>query len=200
MKLLTTLQGVDEGEAQKATAIHFVWVLRDQFYNEREQAAKDASWATLIARWVELFELPDWALDHRWWRHPKGTYNNDPNFVVSPVLGWTETAIKTRGKGWIKPPLDDVVRSLTWARRVMNTELDALVQTPRRLILIECKDKTDFKSEQRRRQQELATVLERLLPRPEPIVFVEVSRRESKRSTAVQWTWGEVEEVLGEGR
>jgi hypothetical protein len=173
--LLTTIKGVDEVEAQAATAMHFVWVLRDQFTHERDEAAKSKAWSSLVTRWVQILGLPEWAQDHRWWRHPDG-YKGDPGYIVHPnqnTLGWTQKALRLRGTGWSVPPMDEVIKALVRARRVMNTECDAFVQTPRRLVLIECKDETGFTTEQQSRQQALAKALSRLLPRPEPPVFVE---------------------------
>jgi hypothetical protein len=57
----------------------------------------------------------------------------------------------------------------------MNTECDCFIQTPERLVVIECKDQTSFNDEQRTRQKELLACIERLLPRPERLLYVELS-------------------------
>jgi len=203
------LTGLDVGnadpitpdEAQAATAMHFVWVLRDAFSWEQKQAKTTLAWHPLVERWATILGLPAWGRTPEWWRHPEGSYKGDPDFAVHPCqpgVGWT-TSDKP-GKGGIArrvaafdlaPAPDRAVDVLVAARKVMNTESDCFVQTPSRLIIIECKDKTGFSTEQRSRQQRLGACLTRLLPRPNPPIFVDVART-SKGIQSV-WKWADLE-------
>ena len=61
-----------------------------------------------------------------------------------------------------------------------------------RLIVVECKDKTGFSSEQRERQGRLFGCLERLLPRPEPLAYVEVASAHARSPAALALTWDQI--------
>ena len=191
---------ITEDEAKAATVMHFVWVLRDSFTAARDATRSSRSWQQLVERWASILYLPGWASDINWWRHPSGEYEGDPSFVVHPCnnkIGWTRPGIKQRIDAFgINLPLDDVLPRLEAARQVMNTESDCFVQTTARLIIIECKDKTGFSNEQRARQQRLGKCLARLLPRPNPTVFVDVARGGSQPTNL--WTWDELAKLLRE--
>lgn len=166
-------------ESDAADVWHFVWVLRDLFSADRSAAAQPLGWTGLRSRWRNVLGLPEWAEEHGWWRHPCGIYRSDPDFVVHPchrLIGWTEAAIRTRAARMeLDHDEDDAVTVLVRARQAMNTECDCFVQTPERLIVIECKDKTDFVANQTSRQHAMIKCLERALPLPRPPVYVEVS-------------------------
>lgn len=188
---------IDATEAIRATSMHFVWVLRDAFTAERDAAAQDQHWQKLVTRWTWILGLPKWAKDLQWWRHPAGSYKGAKDYVVHPCqrsLGWTKKGLRKRVSALGLQDLDEkALEALHLARRVLNTESDCFVQTPQRLIVIECKDKTAFSSEQRERQQRLGKALTRLLPRPQPVLHVEVVRGPA---TPGRWTWGALQELL----
>lgn len=170
---------IQPSEADAATVLHFVWVLRDAFSWERTQATNTQH---LIDRWVDILDLPSWARSPVWWHHP-----TDPGRIVHPCqpkLGWTKPSIAHRHSSAPGAPnLSTTTAVLHQGRQTMNTECDALIQTPERLIIVECKDHTSFKREQRARQQRLGAALARLLPRPHPVVYLDVAPR------GTPWTW-----------
>lgn len=185
---------VEVAEAKAATSMHFVWVLRDAFTWERDQSREPRTWTALVERWAMVLDLPEWARCIDWWRHPAGAHRGDRDFVVHPchrTIGWTKPGITSRMDAFgLHDPDEAALDVLIEARQVMNTESDCFMQTPDRLIIIECKDKTGFSTEQRARQQRLGACLARLLPRPNPPVFVDVAHR----STGINaWTWAELE-------
>jgi hypothetical protein len=81
----------------------------------------------------------------------------------------------------------------------MNTECDCFIQTSKRLIVVECKDKTDFLDEQRARQQQLFECLQRLLPRAEPLLYVELSSAATSPKNWAAWTWAQVADLTDTG-
>ncbi len=111
------------------------------------------------------------------------------------MIDWVSAAIEERIRQF---GLDDqhgkISAALIELRKVMNTEGDCFIQTPKRLIVIECKDKTDFKSEQINRQKALAQCLMRLFPRPEPLIYVEISSSQAGTRPNHHWTWKMAEE------
>jgi hypothetical protein len=143
--------------------------------------------------------LPQWARDLEWWRHPSG-YRGDPDFVVHPThkdLGWTRRGLADRAQHLrLSRPIPEVAPVLTSKRRILNTECDCLIQTPMRLIVVECKDKTGFSSEQRERQGHLFGCLERLLPRPQPVAYVEVASAHARSPAALTLTWEQIAGVM----
>ena len=179
-------------ESDSSEVMHFVWVLRDTFYFERDNACKTKAWDQLRIRWCDILGLPNWAQDSAWWRHPEGSFKGDAEFVVHPCsrdVGWTENSIKRRvDKFLINDKPDKYMDILVNARKIMNTECDCFIQTPCRLIIIECKDKTEFINEQKVRQKKLFRCLQRLLkPREQPI-YVEISNK-LPETPLNQWSW-----------
>jgi hypothetical protein len=198
--LLKGLDGFSHEESDTARPMHFVWVLRDMFYFEREAARKDRSWPALAKRWSMILGLPSWANDLAYWRHPDG-YADDPDYIVHPTqkrLGWTKEGLALR-YSQMSPstPIEESTPVLTRARRFLNTECDCFIQTDRRLIVIECKDKTNFNSEQRERQRGLFKCLDRLLPRPEKLSYVEVAASHSDSPADLVLTWDDISAALG---
>ena len=181
-KLLSSIElkdgtSITFDEADQAVIMHFVWVLRDLFFAERENAVLNRDWATLRERWRLILDLPEWVLVPEWWQHPRDSYNNDPEYVVHPCsrdVGWTEQAIHERAKRFgLETEGNTRVEILVSARKIMNTECDCFIQTPKRLIVVECKYKTGFLSEQKGRQKDLFRCLKRVLPRSNSLVYVE---------------------------
>lgn len=187
-------------ESDAACVMHFVWVLRDSFYYAREKAKKDKSWKKLITEWVKILDLPEWALDVDWWRHPDGEYKGDKNYVVHPCAnrnGWTEKSIEKRVRELpIYPVPSNYMTVLIRARQVMNTECDCFIQTPERLIVIECKDKTSFRTEQIKRQKELLPCLKRLFDLKKEVEYVEVSREDRSAKTENWLPWDMISEFV----
>lgn len=72
----------------------------------------------------------------------------------------------------------------------MNTECDCFIQTSKRLIIIECKDKTDLKKEQRERHTDLLIAFEKLLPRENKPVYIELTNNQN------QWNWDTIKDYL----
>ncbi len=183
--------------------MHFVWVLRDAFSSERDAIgaapiAAGRDWAGLMRRWVEVLKLPNWTKDPSYWIHPEG-FRGDSNYVVHPVnkaLGWTPNGLECRYRR-LRPPslISEVTPVLDEARMVLNTECDCFIQTEQRLIVIECKDKTGFTSEQRKRQRSLVGCLQRLLPRDQPVRHVEIANAMSRKPIDLAMTWDTVREV-----
>jgi hypothetical protein len=84
----------------------------------------------------------------------------------------------------------DQIDVLCEARRVLNTECDCIIQTSQRIIVVECKDKTEFDAEQTQRQRSrLIPALRRLLRRPEPAVYLELSAKQAGSDTNNPWSW-----------
>jgi hypothetical protein len=198
--LLRALPGMTRAECDEARVMHFVWVLRDAFHREREHARADRAWEFVVARWASILGLPPWATNIDYWRHPEG-YRGDPNYLVHPTqkrLGWTREGLDRRYSAFaFAVPRDEVEPVLVEAREVMNTECDCFIQTPRRLIVLECKDKTGFNTEQRRRQRRLFGCLERLLERPERLAYVELAARHGARGGAeYTLTWDDARTAL----
>ena len=52
---------IEREESDTAQVMHFVWVLRDTFHFEREQAALTRDWGELRVRWQRILKLPAWA-------------------------------------------------------------------------------------------------------------------------------------------
>ena len=188
---------ITEAEASSATAMHFVWVLRDAFTSDRDATSKSRDWEEFVQRWCAILDLPRWAHDLRWWRHPNGSYKGDDDFVVHPchrTIGWTRPGIHKRVEQLgLGQPTEADLAVLEQARKVLNTESDCFVQTPQRLIIVECKDKTGFSTEQRERQQQLGDALVRLLARPMGVLHVEVA---PTGKTPNRWTWPQLEALL----
>lgn len=184
-------------EAAQAVVMHFVWVLRDLFSAEREGAEQTGDWAALLEKWCRILGLPEWARDSKWWRHPSGSHKGDPDYVVHPCsrdIGWTEQAILERAKRFALETEGKIrIQTLVSARKIMNTECDCFIQTPGRLIVIECKDKTGFLSEQEDRQSQLFRCLERALPRSNSLVFVEISSQPIESRPNQPWSWDMLE-------
>lgn len=203
-RLLSQIEDVSKSESDGAIAMHFVWVLRDAFSFERDAIAscpdaKESDWSDLIRRWVEILDLPSWAKDPSYWIHPEG-FRRDSNYVVHPVnkaLGWTTNGLKYR-YSHLRPPVseDQATPVLVDARMVLNTECDCFIQSDQRLIVIECKDKTGFTSEQRKRQRELVCCLERLFPRDGPVRHVEVANTKSRKPIDLAMTWETVQDAV----
>ncbi|MCY3020146.1 MAG: hypothetical protein NTW87_14105 [Planctomycetota bacterium] len=214
-RLLTGLQITDGSpitgeESGAATVMHFVWVLRDSFHAEREACVKTRHWSVLRERWVHILTpaLTDcsaatghepyvrWATEAGWWRHPAGEYNGDEEYIVHPchrTIGWTRDGIGRRIRKFGLQDDGSRTSALVAARKVMNTECDCFIQTPQRLIVIECTDKTEFSHEQRSRQQRLFGCLQRLLPRREPPIYVELSKRRPEAGNVPWLSWRDVE-------
>ncbi|MBM3130024.1 MAG: hypothetical protein FJ009_15555 [Chloroflexi bacterium] len=196
-KLLAAIQTpagfpIDANESDAASVMHFVWVLRDTFFAEREEAAKNKRWTTLRGKWQTILGLQEWASEPGWWRHPDGSYNNDVDYVVHPCnreIGWTEHSITKRIRKFGLDAGEDRMARLVESRKIMNTECDCLIQTPNRIIVVECKDKTDFIPEQETRQRRLFECLERLLVRPQKLLYVEISSQPLKSRPNQFWSW-----------
>jgi hypothetical protein len=187
---------ISREESDSSRIMHFVWVLRDTFTFERDEAARVRGWAPFRERWANLMALPTWANEAPWWRHPSGSYRGDEEYAVHPChrdIGWTSRAIRTRirnfGLGAIQ---EEMIAILSYARQVMNTECDCLIQTPHRLVIIECKDKTGFSTEQRDRQLALSSALARLLQRIHPTIHIDLSTDLSDSDLANKWSWQDV--------
>lgn len=196
---LKRLDSFSREESDTARPMHFVWVLRDMFSFEREAAAEIKGWPALVERWSTILDLPSWANDLVYWRHPDG-YADDPDYVVHPTqkqLGWTKGGLALRYSRMSPSiPIEDAAPVLTGTRRILNTECDCLIQTDRRLIVIECKDNTNFSTEQRERQRGLFKCLERLLQRPEKLAYVEVASSHSDSPADLAITWDDITEAL----
>jgi len=181
-------------ESDQSKIMHFVWVLRDAFYYERDLAFATKEWSSLISRWHNILILPDWASNPIWWRHPNAEYKHkgDPEYVVHPcqqAVGWTKGAINKRVERISHSTLtQNDIGILTKTREVMNTECDCLIQTPQRFIVVECKYKTSFTKEQQARQKRLRECLGRLLNRP--YIYVEIANHpRTKRRHDQYWDW-----------
>lgn len=204
-RLLSQIGGMTKQESDGASVMHFVWVLRDAFSSERNAIEADPNgtgrgWPGLMRRWVEILGLPGWAMNPSYWIHPEG-FRGDSNYVVHPVnkaLGWTSNGLECRYRR-LRPPVSigEATPVLDDARMVLNTECDCLIQTEQRLIVIECKDKTGFTSEQRKRQGALIGCLQRLLPRRETVRHVEIASAQSRKPIDLTMTWAGVKDVVG---
>ncbi len=190
-----------KSESDNARVMHFVWVLRDMFTFERNEASSNQEWGSFRKRWVDVLALPDWARDPRWWRHPSGEYKGDKDYVVHPChrnIGWTSRAINERIRNFnLGEVREDQIGVLTYTRQVINTECDCFIQTPNRLIVIECKDKTGFLEEQRSRQKSMFESLMRLLPREEMLIYIELASDNGMDPNALNWTWSQMAEISG---
>jgi len=180
-------------ESDQAKVMHFVFVLRDSFTGERDCTNMPKKWNVLRKRWCEILDLPEWGEEAVWWRHPNGEYKGDTDYMVHPCsrqIGWRDDAVKRRAKTFNVPiPSKDDIHTLVTARKVMNTECDCFIQTPKRLIVVECKDKTSFKKEQGARQKMLYQCLERLYVRPEPLIYVALSDKYPRTCPNHWWSW-----------
>ncbi len=93
---------ISRHESDEAQIWHFVWVLRDipSTLNAKEARTAPESWEQLRRRWQLLLDLPSWAGDPGWWRHPAGrAFEGDADFIVHPchrTVGWTEKGLKDR--------------------------------------------------------------------------------------------------------
>ncbi len=185
---------ISREESDASTAMHFVWVLRDFFTTERDEANKSKDWADLRKRWNSILDLPEWAHQPGWWRHPSGELGGDEQFVVHPChrkIGWVSQAIQERIKRFNLSAPINALHTLTNARRTLNTECDCFIQKPNRIIVIECKDRTEFLSEQRNRQRTLFECLQRLLIRPYELNYVEVSQA-NQNQKGLFWSWKDI--------
>jgi hypothetical protein len=192
---------ISRKESDDARIMHFVWVLRDRFSYDRKHAEEEGSWTSLRSDWARILGLPIWVRESRWWCHPSGSYKGDHEYVVHPcsrTVGWSRRALLDRvDKFGLDSRSGDRIDELVMARQVMNTECDCFVQTPKRLVVIECKDKTTFLKEQRTRQKKLFECLERLLPREEPLLYVELSSDLPEGGNGTSWTWTQIAELTG---
>lgn len=136
-----------------------------------------SSWQPLVDRWCYILGLPELA---------NNSTGGDILAAFTRAIraslcilangrldGWARPTQKSTGGivGRIKafgisPVPSDAIEVLVAARRVMNTESDCFVQTPGRLIIVECKDKIGFTNEQRARQQKLGEYLGVCSPGP----------------------------------
>lgn len=173
--------------------MHYVWVLRDMLYAERSRAAERQAWADFRNRWRHVLGLPAWAAEPGWWRHPAGEYRGDRDYCVHPchrTIGRTQRGLRERINRFGLEDQDGARTALLIRmRKIINTECDCLIQTPQRLIVVECKDKTSFLTEQRIRQQGLFECLQRLLPRKEPLFYVEVASCDAESREHQTWSW-----------
>lgn len=175
----------NRSESDDAIIFHYVWVLRDQFYSDRNDC-KDGriSEKELIDRWVEILNLnPEWASKHNVWKSKIG--KSKKLGIVHPCqksIGWTKPHLKSKNFN------NDEIEQLENARMVMNTECDCFIQTPARLIIVECKDKTDPKKEQRSRHSKLINAIQRLLKRDNDPIYIELTNEKSNNG----WTWHEI--------
>jgi hypothetical protein len=165
-------------EASQSLVMSFVWVLRDAFSFERNAAVDRAkrgelnAIAALRQRWCEIMELGEWATNPSIWSVGKKEGLND--FPVHPchrLIGWTESNLRSRLGDGSAAEISQLIK----CRKTMNTECDCLIQTPKRIIVIECKGETSFLTEQRDRQRRLFRALCKLLPREQPLVYVELA-------------------------
>lgn len=190
---------ISKKESDEAQVMHFVWVLRDSFYAFREASRRNKNWKQLRSKWCEILSLPEGLLQPEWWQHPDGSFEGDPEFIVHPCnreIGWTDAAIRARIKRYgLKVHANFDVNIMINARKVMNTECDCLIQTSNRLIVIECKDKTEFREEQQSRQQKLFLSLSKLLPRPLPLEYVEIAAIPEKSRERQFWSWESIKSL-----
>ena len=185
--LLTLLKptrsvAIAEEEGDAASAMHFVWVLRDAFYAEREVAVSNAKNGDIHAipalrqRWCEILGLDAWATDADYWSRNTGNSKLPRDFPFHPChrsVGWTKPALADHLTGEKADPAR--IDKLIECRKAMNTECDCLVQTPKRLIVFECKGETSYLTEQRERQRRLFKAMTILLRRELPLLYVELS-------------------------
>jgi hypothetical protein len=177
-------------ESDKAVVMHFVWVLRDMFSAERESTERSRDWATLRERWRLILGLQEWARDSKWWRHPSGSYKEDSEYAVHPCsrsIGWTEQVLVKRFG--LEAENKTRIQTLVLKRELMNTECDCFIQTPERLIVVECKDRTSFLSEQEGRQRDLFPCIERALPRSNSLEYVEIASKPIGSRPRQYWSW-----------
>ena len=180
--------GIEKGESDKAQVLHFVWVLRDQFYADRELNKDENVWDSLIKKWVRILKLDSWAQDRKYWTAEIGKKNRLG--IVHPCqksIGWTKVNPRLKGMN------DKKIDALIQKRKMMNTETDCFIQTSKRLIIIECKDKTYPKEEQRVRQRQLIQSLKVLLPREHEPIYIELTNNKRKPK---DWTWTKIIELL----
>jgi len=196
--------GIDAEESAQARVWHFVWVLRDSFTADRDACSRK-DWDRLRQRWCAILALPEWADEPGWWRHPEGSYRKsgepepDPGFMVHPchrTIGWTEKGLKARAEKFDLTIDKTISDTLIRARQVMNTECDCFIQTPKRLIVVECKDKSAFESQQAKRQIELCACLQRLLPRPLELQYIELAGNETSHRVRQVWNWEDLAKWL----
>lgn len=163
--------------------MHFAWVLRDAFSAERDSINED-NWEIFINKWVKVLNLEEWAKDLKWWTAKIG--KKKTLGIVHPcqkTIGWTETNLKNKTKDIVK------INTLIQKRMVMNTECDCFIQTPKRLMIIECKDKTNPKKEQQERHKELIEAFKILLPRENKTIYIELTNEETG-----EWNWIKINE------
>lgn len=138
----------------------------------------------MIYRWVEILNLPpEWATNPIIWKSEIGRKRQLG--VVHPCqkkLGWTESNLRSKGLS------KDQIELLIETRKIINTECDCLIQTPNRIIIVECKDKTNPKSEQRKRHEKLKNALKRLLKRDNEPVYIELTNDKSNDG----WNWEDI--------
>jgi hypothetical protein len=175
--------GIDKLESDEARIFHFVWVLRDMYTFEREELKNETDWDSFINRWREILCLGEWALNKKLWIAEMG--KNKVQGILHPcqkTYGWTEKNLKEK----LIP--QNQIQKLVEKRKVINTECDCFIQTTKRLIVIECKDSTSIKKEQKDRQKELILSLEKLFRRKLGVIYLELT---NKRGTG-DWTWEEI--------
>lgn len=191
-QILLQRHKIDKPESDQAEVFHFVWILRDHFTYERDLKVKESptGWPEFFQKWTGILALPPGvANEHPWWMDHQGK-DQQPRIIhpCSQKLGWTDTGLEGKGDTKVHPLLQD-------ARKVMNTECDCFIQTPQRLIVIECKDKTGFTSEQLRRQKLLRQALHRLFDRPTaPLALFIANRVPDEKYPG--WSWSEIQNVL----
>lgn len=201
-KLLSSLnlsEPINEKESFESEARHFVWILRDYFYFERETAKEEKTWDDFRGKWREILALPEWANEPGWWCHPSGDYRGDKKYIVHPcqkTIGWTEKGILARMERFsLRTESVEAISELVCARKVLNTECDCYIQTPRRILAIECKDKTEFSEEQRNRQEKLRAAIKRLFKPELGIEYIELSGKKSLDPEQLSWTWDDLPEL-----
>jgi len=176
-----------------------VWILRDHFYFERETAKKGISWDEFRHKWRKILDLPEWADEPGWWRHPSGDYGGDKEYIVHPCqtgIGWTKQGILARIERFdLRGESGKEVDVLIDARKVLNTECDCYIQTPRRILAVECKDKTGFSEEQRKRQERLREAINRLFKPELGVEYVELSGKKSGDPEQLSWTWDDLSKL-----
>ncbi len=140
--------------------------------------------------------LPDWADEPGWWRHPSGDYKGDKDYIVHPCqtgIGWTRKGILARKEMFdLRDESGKAVDILVAARKVLNTECDCYIQTPRRILAIECKDKTGFSEEQRNRQESLRLAINTLFKPELGIEYIELSGKIAEDPEQLSWTWDDL--------
>ena len=197
---------ISSNEIIKSSVMHFVWVLRDTFTYERDKIYKNTNEQdriinakNFIDRWGKILNLSMNELNINLWKNPKGEYKGIKDFIVNPCqkIGWIEKTIRERIINF-KLSFGDqeeyLINELIKNRRIMNTECDCLLQTPNNLIIIECKDNTNFNSEQKKRQSDLIECLQRLFNKK--VLYIEVCNEGQHTKNANYITWDYIKKLL----